>query len=225
LSLLFPGEDSADVDAFVLAGGRSSRMGQDKAFMQLSNTPLIQHALEILRAVGINARIAGANSDLSRFAPIISDEPLHAALGPLSGVCSALSEYTRRYNVFLPVDMPLIPSSLILYLVHHAAITESLVTVASVGGFIQTFPAIIDRSAAPSLRNSLRSNRRGCLTAFQVAASAESPFTVLPTEVLLQAGAICHPDSLPPSQWFLNVNTIDDLANAEALLAGRHQVS
>ncbi len=39
-------------DAFILAGGRSSRMGQDKALVTLNGMPLIQHAIAIFRRSG-----------------------------------------------------------------------------------------------------------------------------------------------------------------------------
>ena len=217
---------NADVDAFVLAGGRSSRMGQDKALVQLAGVPLIQHALGILQAARLNPRIAGARSELSSFAPVIADDPQLTGLGPLSGICSALSATTARFSVFVPVDLPLIPTSLISHLVHHADVTESAVTVVSVAGFIQTFPAVIDRNSRSALRVSLNSNDRKCLTAFQTAAkSVAGRFSVLPIEYLLQAGQIRHPIGLPPSRWFLNINTTQDLACTESLLMSRDQVS
>ena len=215
-----------DVDAFVLAGGRSSRMGQDKALVRLVGVPLIQHALGILQAAGLNPRIAGAGSEVSSFAPVIEDDPEQAGLGPLSGICCALSATEAHYSVFLPVDLPLIPPSLVSYLIHHAKITESAATVVSVAGFIQTFPAVIDRRSVSGLRASLKSNDRKSLTAFQTAARhAAGRFSVLPLEYLLQTGQVGHYGNLLPSRWFLNINTTQDLASAESHLTGSHRVS
>jgi molybdenum cofactor guanylyltransferase len=215
-----------DIDAFVLAGGQSSRMGQDKALIQLAGVPLIQHALGILRAAGLNARIAGAGAGLSSYAPVIADDPQYAGLGPLAGVCSALSATNSRFCLFLPIDLPLIPSSLITFLLHHAIITEAVVTVVSVAGFTQTFPAVIDRAAAPHLRASLESNNRKTITAFKTAASALGrPFAALPSEILVQPGQVFHAPGVPVSSWFLNVNTPEDLGRAGALLATANQVS
>ena len=47
------------VTGFVLAGGKSSRMGQDKAFLQLGGRTLLAHALELARAVTGNVWIVG----------------------------------------------------------------------------------------------------------------------------------------------------------------------
>jgi molybdenum cofactor guanylyltransferase len=216
LSLSLP-----DAEGFVLAGGRSSRMGREKALIQLAARPLIWNALEILRAAGLHSRIAGANSDFSQFAPLIPDAPQHSGLGPLAGICSALSASTTRFAVFLPVDLPLFPANLIEYLVHHATVTASAITVVSLAAFTQTFPAVIDRAALPTLESSLHSGDRNTLKAFRSAASTlKQPFTALPLELLVQPGQVRHPRGLHPIQWFLNINTPSDVKAAEALFTG-----
>ena len=109
-----------DTVGFVLAGGQSSRMGADKALIQLAGRPLIAHAIRILRQAGLDASIAGARSSLSAFAPVIQDT--HPDRGPLAGICSALASTSARYAVFLPVDLPLLPPSLVSFLLHHARV-------------------------------------------------------------------------------------------------------
>lgn len=208
------------VDAFVLTGGKSSRMGTDKSRLKLKGQPLIQHALNILRRGGFNPRISG-RADLSQFAPVVPDREPLAGLGPLAGICAALSASDAGYAVFLPVDVPLIPAALVNYLHHYATITQSAVTVASVAGFIQTFPAVIVGAAAPALQVALGSGDRNCLKAFRAASNALSkPFSALPLELLIQAGQIWHPAGLPAYAWFHNINSRHDFAYAEALITG-----
>ena len=207
MSLLHP-----DAEGFVLAGGKSSRMGRDKALIEVAGRPLLEHSLQILHEAGLESRIAGATVDLSNFAPVVPDRQGQSGLGPLAGICSALSECSRRFAVFLPVDLPLIPASLIDYLLHHAIVTEAAVTLASVAGFVQTFPAVIDRAALGSLMESLHSGDRNCLKAFRTAGSAlPGGFSALPLELLVQPGQVKHLRALYPGQWFVNVNTPDDL--------------
>ncbi|MGA8086871.1 MAG: molybdenum cofactor guanylyltransferase [Terracidiphilus sp.] len=209
-------------DAFILAGGQSTRMGYDKALTLLAGVPLVQHACNLIRSAGLNPCIAGAQSNLSSFAPTLPDDPTRSGLGPLSGICSALANASAPLAVFLPVDLPLLPASLIVYLLHHATVSQSVVTVVSVAGFIQTFPAIIDTAALASLQSSLNSNDRNSLRAFRTASSRLSrPLAVLPVELLLQAGQVSSPQAIPPGFWFLNINAPQDLRHAEALLAGR----
>ncbi|MGA7343826.1 MAG: molybdenum cofactor guanylyltransferase [Terracidiphilus sp.] len=202
---------------FVLAGGQSTRMGQDKALLTVAGQRLIVHALSILREAGLSASIAGARSQLASFAPVVEDaEP---GLGPLAGICAALASisarhavFVPRHAVFVPVDLPLLPASLLRFLLHHAEITGRAVTVPSLNGFALTFPAIVDRAALPALRADLAAGRRGCFAAFQAAAAAlGQTVSTLAVELLVQSGQVDHPSGLPAVRWFLNLNTPADL--------------
>jgi molybdenum cofactor guanylyltransferase len=217
-------ECGSGVDAvgFVLAGGLSTRMGEDKALTLLGGRPLVSYALEILRGSGLSASIAGARSSLESYAPVIAD----GGLGPLAGVCAALASASVPTAVFLSVDMPLLPASLITALFNDAQATGAVVTVPSGNGYAQTFPAILSRTMLPMLQKSLREGDRGCYAAFQAAAEQlHSPIRILPVELLAQAGKVIHPEGLPASFWFWNVNTPADLARAKGLLSAPDRVS
>ena len=200
---------------FVLAGGRSSRMGQEKALILLNGQPLVVHALEVLREAKLAASIAGGSSSLRAFAPVVEDsEPVQ---GPLGGICAALESTSARWAIFLPIDLPLLPASLVIYLLDHAQITRAAITVPSVNGFAESFPAVVDRAALPRLRVELEAGRRGCFSAFQAAAeSLGQAVTVLSVELEVQSGRVAHPESMPAVRWFLNVNTPADLRRAIA---------
>jgi molybdopterin-guanine dinucleotide biosynthesis protein A len=206
--------ESAHIAAYVLAGGQSRRMGHDKALISLAGQPLIAHALTILREAGLSPKIAGARSNLSTYAPVIPDPD--PDLGPLSGICAALESSPARYAIFLPIDMPLLPACLIAYLIHHAQITSSFVTLPSICGAANTFPAVLDRSVLPAFKSELANGRRGCMSAFHAAARAlGQPISVIPVEVLAQSGHAAHPRGLPAALWFLNLNTPADLGRVE----------
>jgi len=227
--LSLPSGPLASAAGFVLAGGQSSRMGTDKALLSFAGQPLIARALEILQGAELSPSIAGAQAQLAGFAPVIQDPELVfqdpetvRGLGPLAGICAALDSTAAEYAVFLPVDLPLLPSSLVSCLLSHARITGAIVTVPSVNGFAQTFPVVIHRAALPELRSRLRSLERGCYAAFKAAAGISSqPFSILSVELLVQARQIDHPTGLPPALWFANVNSPADLARAESFLS-RH---
>lgn len=203
-----------DAAGFVLAGGRSSRMGTDKAMVRFGRQPLAAHAVNILREAGLAPSLAGGNPALAVIAPIVEDR--QPGLGPLSGICSALASTSAQWAVFLPVDLPLLPASLVVCLLQDARTRGTAVTVPSVNGFAQTFPAVVSRGVLPVLERELESARRGCFSGFQAAAaSCAEAVAVVPVEMLLQAGQISHPGGLPAAWWFLNVNTVKDLLRAE----------
>jgi molybdenum cofactor guanylyltransferase len=227
------------IAAFILAGGQSSRMGRDKALVEFAGRPLIAHALSLLRECGLNPAIAGSRpelksdlksdlkselkselkSNLESFAPIVDDR--ESGRGPLAGVCAALASTSTRRAVFLSIDVPLLPASLLAYLLRSACATESAVTIASVNNRAQTFPAVLDRRVLPALEAELDAGRLGCLAAFETAAAAlNQPIHIVPVEFLIQSGQAAHPGGLPAAQWFLNLNTPADLARAETLVRG-----
>jgi len=209
------GDRSADSVGFVLAGGESRRMGQDKALVPFAGRTLVEQAVETLRSAGLAVWIAGARLPLKRFAPVVNDSK--PGLGPLGGICAALQAMTAHRAVFLPVDLPLVPGCLIELLLRHAEITGSAVTVTSVNGFVQTFPAVVDRRALPALRRELVAGRGGCFAGFQAAAaSLGESVIVIPVEVVVQAGQLEHPKRLSSARWFLNVNSRPELEQAEA---------
>jgi molybdenum cofactor guanylyltransferase len=181
-----------DASGFVLAGGQSSRMGRDKALLPFAGQPLIARALATVREAGLPAAIAGARSNLTQFAP-----------------------NTARHAVFIPVDLPLLPASLLRFLLHHARITGRAITVPAINGFAQTFPAIVDRAVLPVLQDELAAGHLGCFAAFRsAAAAANQQISAVPVELLVQSGHIEHRAGLPPAHWFLNVNTPADLERA-----------
>jgi molybdopterin-guanine dinucleotide biosynthesis protein A len=209
----------ADAVGFVLAGGRSIRMGADKALVEFRGQPLVAHALEILREAGLDASIAGARSALEGYAPVVEDAQPDA--GPLSGICTAMASTAARWAVVVPVDQPLLPASLVRFLVHKAQMTQKAVTITSVTGFAQTFPAVLDRAVLPWLKSELDAGRRGCYLAYMAAAAGLGQCVdVVDAEKLAQSRQVEHPAGLPPASWFLNIDSIEDLHRAEAQWTG-----
>jgi molybdopterin-guanine dinucleotide biosynthesis protein A len=202
---------------FVLAGGESRRMGRDKALVEFAGEPLVARAIGILREAGLEARIAGARATLDAFAPVVADaEP---GRGPLGGICAALAACTEPRAVFLPVDLPLLPASLITYLVHRTEVTQSAVTLASAGGFAQTFPAVLDVAVLPALEAELGAGRSGAFAALHAAAAVVGRrVQTVAVEYVAQSGQAEHSCGLPAALWFLNVNSPVELRRAEVLV-------
>jgi len=205
-----PVEDFAA--GFVLAGGRSSRMGSEKALAHFGGVPLIQIALGAFAEAGIPARIAGARSDLRPFGEQIPD--LVTEAGPLSGIHAALSASQAEWNIFLPVDLPLMPSSLLASLLQRARLTRSPVTASTLNGRLAPFPVIVHRSTLPAIADRLVSGQTACHRAWEsIPKELGLQLDAVAVETLLQCGQ-CVPDriGLPPVLWFESANTPGELA-------------
>ncbi|NIK07652.1 molybdopterin-guanine dinucleotide biosynthesis protein A [Xanthomonas arboricola] len=93
----------------VLAGGRSSRMGQDKALLQWHGRPLLEHMQALLRDAG--ARDVVISGDRPGYAGIADVQP---DLGPLGGLASVIDRLADAVTlVVVPVDMPLLSRALL----------------------------------------------------------------------------------------------------------------
>lgn len=116
-----------DVTAFILAGGQSSRMGTEKAFLELDGRLLLDHMIAIAKEVAEQVRIVGPKPKFSAFGQIVTD--VYPGRGPLAGIHAALSVSPTEYNLVLAVDMPFVDPRFLAYMLKQARRTEALVVV------------------------------------------------------------------------------------------------
>lgn len=101
--------------AIILAGGKSSRMGEDKGLMLFNGKPMIQFILDEVNQIATQIFIVTSNPDYLSFGyPTIPD--LIENKGPLAGIVSGLSHSTSTYNWVLSCDIPYITTELLLKL-------------------------------------------------------------------------------------------------------------
>ena len=87
----------------IMAGGRSRRMGTDKALLKHDGVTFLQHAKNLLSAVGINTHIILGRPEEENGIP----DPQPGA-GPTANLCAFIEQQTLPIRlVVLPVDMPL----------------------------------------------------------------------------------------------------------------------
>jgi molybdopterin-guanine dinucleotide biosynthesis protein A len=101
------------VVGFVVAGGRSLRMGRDKALLSWGETDLLGHALARLRRVTDDVRILCGPSlrYTDRGLPVVVDRLADA--GPIAGILAGLEACRDRPGLFVAVDLPLVPVALL----------------------------------------------------------------------------------------------------------------
>jgi molybdopterin-guanine dinucleotide biosynthesis protein A len=147
----------AGVGAFVLAGGQSSRMGRDKAFLELDGQALIRRMLELTRAVAPVTRIVGNVEKFRAYAEVVDDE--FPGCGPLAGIQAALRASEEELNLILAVDMPFVAAEFLQYLVQQAAASDALVTVPRAEGRWQPLCAVYRHAFAEIAEQSLREGK------------------------------------------------------------------
>jgi molybdopterin-guanine dinucleotide biosynthesis protein A len=210
-----PDQEQSGAEGFVLAGGRSTRMGQDKALLQLAGRPLLEIALDKLRALPLAAapRIVAVRSDLSSHAAVIAD--LQPGCGPLSGIEAALAASIRPLNVFLPVDLPLLPPHFLLWMLRRAEITGAVMTVPRMNGRPQPLCAVYHRDLVGHISASLRAGDYKVVPVVMDAARAHhSSIDIFDVELVCSVNSELRALSpLAPHRWFHNCNTPEDMAD------------
>lgn len=108
--------DKKYITGIILAGGKSSRMGQDKAFLKLNEKSLIEYSIEAIKPLVSEIMIVSNNPDCDRFhlkrvQDVIKDS------GPLAGIYSGLINSKTTYNLVLSCDIPLITTSVLKQLI------------------------------------------------------------------------------------------------------------
>jgi len=151
-----------NIRGLVLAGGKSSRFGEDKALAFYNGRSFLERAVSLLASLDLEPIIVtrrGANYPLTGCAVIydkLSDK------GPLGGLYTAMTTFKNSSFLVLPCDMPaLVPAVLSNLLAVHEP--HFGVTAYSVESGIQPFPAIYESSLLGIIGNKLEENNLSML--------------------------------------------------------------
>lgn len=136
----------ATIAVYIIAGGKSSRMGSDKGMLLLKETVFIAHIVKALQEATIkNITIVSANSDYD-FLNCNRIEDIYPDKGPVGGIFTALSHSETEQNIILSVDVPLISAEIISWLITNIN-KEKLITQVKVGDKTSPLIAVYNRKA------------------------------------------------------------------------------
>lgn len=147
-----------DIAACVLAGGRSTRMGEDKRQLIFQDVTLFQRALALTEGYCPRYVSLAADDSLEEISGFTIVRDRVAGKGPLGGISEVLSMSTQPWVLFLPCDMPLFDASMLHILTERRSpnidalfFTES--------GARRLFPLLLRTSAAPVFYSALESDK------------------------------------------------------------------
>jgi molybdenum cofactor guanylyltransferase len=213
-----------DAEGWVLAGGRSLRMGRDKAAVVLAGRPLLEHMQDKLRALGLRARVAGLHTSIPHSAADVAGAgqsdaypDIHPGCGPLSGMETALSKSDAPLVLIVGVDLPLLETEFLAWMLRRASITGAMATIPRAGGKAQPLCAAYRRELLGGVTEALSAGDYKLMMAVE-RATAGGRLDCFDVERVAATGAW---RSTRATHWqFMNCNTPEELALAAALLAG-----
>lgn len=213
------GRDAAGigVEGWVLAGGRSRRMGRDKAGVVLAGKPMLEHMLGKLMSLGLRARVAGLRGKVEGIETEVVQDA-HPDCGPLSGLETALRCSREPWALVVGVDLPLIPVDFLAWLMERAQLTGAMATVPRLLGEPQPLCAVYRRELLPAISEALESGDFKVLNAVERGMLRSSRDKIDFFDVERVAATDAWRAGWPVHWQWMNCNTPEDLARAEALL-------
>ncbi len=123
------------VTAIILSGGKSSRMGRNKALLKIGNKTIIERVRDQMEHLFNEVLLITNTPDEYKFLNLPIYEDIYKHKGPLAGIHSGLLNSSTDTNFIISCDLPLITKEMIEYLVEFK--TNKLITVAQADGYIQ----------------------------------------------------------------------------------------
>lgn len=102
--------------AVILAGGKSSRMGSNKAFLKLKGKTFIERQIELLREMFDEIFISANTPSEYKYLNLPVFKDIYPEKGPLGGIYTSLVNSSSFYTFMLACDMPFVESGLIKHL-------------------------------------------------------------------------------------------------------------
>jgi molybdenum cofactor guanylyltransferase len=200
---------TTDAAGIVLAGGRSSRMGESKAWLEWHGSTLAHHAAELLRGVGPVVVVRAAGQALPALPPgveVVDDA--RADVGPLQGIATGLAAVAAPRAFVCAVDMPFLHPVFVRRVL--VALTTDLDVVLPVAlGHQQPLAAAYRTALAPRIDALIAAGRTRPGMLFD-----EVRVLRLDEAALLADAALAAAD--PALDSLLNVNHPDDYRAARA---------
>jgi len=178
------------VTAVVLAGGRSTRMGRDKALLPVSGRTMIEHIVDQLRPHVDEILVSADDSSKYAFLGLDVVPDREPGLGPMMAIASTLERASHEACLVVPCDVPRLPGRLLRRLLREARGEADVAVPVTAEGHYEPLFAIYRKSAAPALDLALAGGAR----------RIASVYGELRTTKL----------DLAPGQELININTVEE---------------
>ncbi|HEY8759120.1 MAG TPA: molybdenum cofactor guanylyltransferase [Candidatus Limnocylindria bacterium] len=187
------------VSAAIMAGGKSTRMGQDKAWIELDGEPLITRVARVLGEVADEVLVVANDPRYETLGlKVVRDKfPQGGALG---GIATGVGAAAHDTVLVAACDMPFLSADLWRLLLGHAGEADDVV-IPRVAGEYETMHALYRKSCLPHMARAIAENRLRVISFFD-AVSVKAI-----DEAELRAVD-------PTFRAFTNVNTPEELASA-----------
>lgn len=149
------------IAGIILAGGKSRRFGEPKAFAQLDGKYFYQYQIEVMKAFTKSIVFVSNDQLAERFTftdssiRLTTDVPEFAGLGPLAGIFSGMDQVEADWYLVSPIDVPFLEESVFQMLLQHIAPGKDAI-VPIVNGRIEPLISIFHASMKEKVKQQLK---------------------------------------------------------------------
>jgi len=189
-----------NITGIILAGGKSSRMGTNKALLKINGITIIEHIFKVISSLTQNI-IISSNSDEYNFlrCQILHDEIEN--IGPAGGIYTCLKNSKTVKNIILSCDTPFINADLIKYIIESSEDYDSTIPICN--DFVEPLAGIYSKNIINIIENEIGKNN---FSIFKII--KKSNYKLLEINEKL---------NFYNKNMFLNINNLNDYNNIKQL--------
>jgi len=143
----------SQVTGIILAGGKSSRFGSDKALFEFNGKKLVEYSIEILTPLCGNLLLSTNQPEKFVFTELENITDIYPNCGPVGGIHSCLLKSNTEHNLVIGCDLPWLETSLFHFLLQKSFGYQ--VVMPSHNGFRETMASYFHKSCADTLEQAL----------------------------------------------------------------------
>lgn len=141
-----------DISGFILAGGKSSRMGTNKAMLEINNESMLKRMIGLIKPFCLYIAISGEGAGYVDFnVEIIPD--FFTGYGPIAGLYSSLKHSPTEWNLMVSVDSPFLNKELIDLLLENAGPFDCIIPQHSNG--VEPLIGLYHKRALPAMEKQM----------------------------------------------------------------------
>ncbi|WP_319270648.1 molybdenum cofactor guanylyltransferase [uncultured Draconibacterium sp.] len=142
-----------EVTTLILAGGKSKRMGTDKALLELEGTTLLERAIKLCKSFSSELLISSNSESHAVYSyPLIEDA--YKNCGPMGGIYSGLKQSNTDWNLVLSVDAAFVDAPFLQFLLQNAGDFDTVVPFTEKG--VEPLIALYNVSCIPAMEQLLK---------------------------------------------------------------------
>ncbi|MBN1317342.1 MAG: molybdenum cofactor guanylyltransferase [Anaerolineales bacterium] len=152
------------ITGVILAGGKSRRMGRNKAFLDLGGRPMIEVVVEKVRAVAGEVIIVA--DDVKRYVPFadlcVTDR--FAGIGTLGGIHSGLLSARTELALIVGCDMPFLNPAVLTWFIQAARGYD--VVILKQGEWVEPLHGVYHKNCLPEIERAIRAGKHRVISFF-----------------------------------------------------------